>query len=183
MSKHYPRLFIGLDLAAKDKLSLQQWREKHLRGLSDRPVPAENFHITLSFLGQVPPNKMESLHQHLSDIKAHQLQLNTTDLGCFHKAQILYLGVNLTESLNELAQQCLQINKALGLPTYHSKYRPHITLTRKHKELVPIEALPPEMTLTFEQFHLFESVPSKKPGTPPHYPKRLSFDLIPHLRK
>ncbi len=179
MQKLHARYFIGLDLSAQDKLTLEHWREKHLRALPDKPVPAENFHITLSFLGHVHPDKMELLHELLTQVQEQKLQLTTSELGSFQKAQILYLGIEQNAALCALAHQCLKINSALGLPSHHDKYRPHITLTRKHKEIVAIEARPPKLELNFEQFHLFESVSAKKPGTPPHYPKRLSFDLMP----
>ncbi len=181
MHKGYPRMFIGLDLAPKDKLALQEWRDKHLHGLSDKPVPVENFHITLSFLGQVSPDKFELLDQKLTEMKARQFQLKTTELGHFPKAKILYLGTELTDPLADLARQARSINNALGLPLHHGTYRPHITLTRKHTDLVPIVSKVPELTLSFDQFHLFESVSAKEKGKPPHYPKRASFDLLPNL--
>lgn len=181
MKPHHPRMFIGLELEGKDKLQIAQWRDKHLHGLSDKPVPAENFHITLSFLGHVSQDKMEQLHLALMQINAHQFSTTTTHLGTFKKAQVLYLAVDLVEELDNLAKQCFDINKQLALPNHHSIYRPHVTLTRKHKDIVPIEAQPPGLTLSFSAFHLYESVASNKPGTSPHYPQRLSFDLKPKL--
>lgn len=183
MKLHHPRMFIGLDLKGQDKLKIAEWRDKHLHGLTDKPVPAENFHITLSFLGHVPPEKIEQLHLALAEIDGQQFTTTTTNLGTFKKAQVLYLGIDLVEELQYLAGQCFSINKMLGLPNHHDKYRPHITLTRKHKDITPIEAIPPAIELSFEQFHLYESVASHQPGKPPHYPKRLSFDLKPKLMK
>lgn len=183
MKIHHPRMFIGLDLKGQNKLQIAEWRDKHLHGLPDKPVPAENFHITLSFLGHVATEKVEQLHLALADIDAQQFTTKTTTLGTFKKAQVLYLGVELIEELSSLADQCFQINRLLGLPNHHDKYRPHITLTRKHKDIIPIEAIPPAIELTFEQFHLYESVSSNQPGKPPHYPKRISFDLQPNLHR
>lgn len=183
MNKNYPRLFIGLDLAAKDKLAIAEWRDKYLRGLPDKPVPAENLHITLSFLGQVKPDKLEQLDQLLQHVEGRQFHLSTTALGTFSKPQILYLGVELPQELQTLAQQCLSINSQLGLPSHHGAYRPHITLTRKHKDMWPIIAEPPKIQMSFSQFHLFESVSSSEIGVSPHYPKRFSFDLAPNLKQ
>lgn len=182
MHKRYPRMFIGLDLAGKDKLTIEQWREKHMRGLPGNFVPVENFHITLSFLDQVQPDKMEQLHALLSDVKAETLTLTTTIIGYFQKPQVLHLGIENTAALDQLARQCASINNRLGLAQHHTSFRPHITLMRKHKEAIPFEAEPPKMTLQFNQFHLFESVSSNKKGMPVHYPKRLSFDLQPRLK-
>lgn len=183
MQKHYPRMFIGLDLAAKDKLAIDQWREKYLKGLPGNLVPVENFHITLSFLGQITPDKMESLHNLLTGIKAETLHLSTADIGYFQKPQVLYLGIETSEALSDLAQQCLSINSSLGISKQHSNYRPHVTIMRKHKVATPIQVPLPHLNLKFEQFHLFESISSHKPGTPVHYQKKLSFDLIPKLIK
>lgn len=177
MQKNHSRYFIGLDLSSTDKLAIAHWRDKQIFAATGKPVPVENFHITLSFLGQVPHNKLEQLELLLRDISAGTVKTQTTELGVFSKPKILYLGVELTPSLQLLAQQCLAINGKLGLPSSHDVYRPHITLTRKHAEAAPILFEPPKLELNFTEFHLFESVSSSKQGKPPHYPKRMSFRL------
>lgn len=175
-------MFIGLDLTAQDKLAIEHWREKHLRALSGTFVPAENFHITLSFLGQVPPEKMEPLHTMLAAIKSDTVTLTTSQLGYFPKPKILYLGIENNNAINALARQCLNINHKLGIPQQHSTYQPHITLMRKHTEAASIQAPTAKMTMTFNQFHLFESISAANRGASPHYPKRLSFNLTPKLK-
>ena len=181
MQKNHSRYFIGLDLSSTDKLTIAHWRDKQIFGATDKPVPVENLHITLSFLGQVPLHKLEQMELLLRDISASAVQTKTTELGVFSKPKILYLGVELTPSLQHLAQQCLAINGILnvksGLASPHDVYRPHITLNRKHAEPVPILFEPPKLDLNFTEFHLFESVSSSQQGKPPHYPKRMSFRL------
>jgi len=177
MQKNHSRYFIGLDLSGADKLAIAHWRDKQIFAAADKPVPVENFHITLSFLGQVPHNKLEQLELLLRDISAGTVKTQTTELGVFSKPKILYLGVELTPSLQQLAKQCLGINGKLALPSPHETYRPHITLNRKHAEAVPILFEPPKLKLNFSEFHLFESVSSLQRGKSPHYPKRMSFSL------
>jgi len=181
MKKNHSRYFIGLDLSGADKLAIAHWRDKQIWGSTDKPVPVENFHITLSFLGQVPHKKLEQLELLLRDISAGTVKTQTTELGVFSKPKILYLGTELTPSLQQLAQQCLSINNVLnvksGLARPHEVYRPHITLNRKHVKGVPILFEPPKLELTFTEFHLFESISSSQQGKPPYYPKRMSFDL------
>lgn len=179
MQKNQSRYFIGLDLSVADKLAIANWRDKQMFGLSDKPVPVENFHITLSFLGQVKHNKLEQLEALLDQISTKTVNTQTNQLGVFNKAKILYLGVESTPTLQQLAQQCLAINGKLDLPSPHDVYRPHITLNRKHAEAVPILFEPPKLELNFTEFHLFESVSSSQQGKPPHYPKRMSFSLNP----
>ena len=181
MQKHQPRYFVGLDLSPKDKLAIEDWRHKYLAGLSSKPVPMENLHITLSFLGCVPPEQREQLGKMLEAIAAERIVCELGELGTFRKAKILYLGVELSASLNALAQACNKINQALNIPCHHNHYRPHITLFRKHLLHYPVTAPRLEHQLRFEQFHLFESVSSGQVGKPPHYPKRQSFNLKPVL--
>lgn len=184
MTKQHGRYFVGLDLSPQDKLSIAKWRDRQPFAFTDKPVPAENFHITLSFLGQVAPSKLEQLELLLSDIsnKSQTVTTTTSELGVFSKPKILYLGTELTDSLQQLAKQCLAINGALnlksGLSSTHEVYRPHITLTRKHTSAIPITETPPQLALRFSRFCLFESVSSAQRGKPPHYPKRMQFDLL-----
>ncbi|GHB73053.1 hypothetical protein GCM10008107_23090 [Psychrosphaera saromensis] len=177
MQKNHSRYFIGLDLSSTDKLAIAHWRDKQIFAATDKPVPVENFHITLSFLGQVTQNKLEQLETLLDAISTQRVNTITNELGVFSKPKILYLGVELTPSLQQLAKQCLGVNGKLALPSPHEIYRPHITLNRKHAEAVPIMFEPPKLELNFTEFHLFESVSSSKQGKPPHYPKRMSFRL------
>jgi len=179
MHKHQPRYFIGLDLDAKAKLAIDQWRHKYLAGLSSKPVPMENFHITLSFLGCIHPEQREQLDKLLTNLSADSISCQLGELGAFKKAKILYLGIELSPELEALAEKCISINQALNVPQPHSQYRPHITLFRKHAIDYPVTAPKLDYSLAFNQFHLFESVSSSQPGKPPHYPKRQSFNLVP----
>ncbi len=181
--KQHNRLFIGLDLAAKDKISIDEWRTKFLRGLPGNPVPMENFHITLSFLGQVDDKQFERLDELLSDIKHPTFSLQMTDMGYFTKPKVLYIETSLPSELQALATDCMQVNKSLGLKLHHDRYRPHISLYRKHPVGFPFEGSLPSAQLHFEQFHLFRSVSSQKPGQPPSYPIIKSYDLLPKFHR
>lgn len=183
MSQGQNRMFIGLELDKTAKLAINHWRETQLGFLPGKPVPMENFHITLSFLGHVPINKMESLDlllQKVSESNEFSRSLVTTEiteLGTFLKPQVLYLGLTKTDTLMTLAKRCRTVNNKLSLPQHHSEYRPHISLCRKHLENTPIDVQTPELKLRFEEFHLFESVSSSTFGKSPSYIKQLSFPL------
>jgi 2'-5' RNA ligase len=85
MQQNHSRYFIGLDLSVTDKLAIAKWRDKQLFGLTDKPVPVENFHITLSFLGQVKPNKMEQLETLLDEIATKYINTQTVNLAYLPK--------------------------------------------------------------------------------------------------
>lgn len=177
MSNNQRRLFIGLELTSDAKLQIHNWREKHLAYLPGKPVPMDNFHITLSFLGHVPDSKLETLDLLMQGISSSSITTSTSILGTFLKPQVLYLGVNKTEALQSLAKQCRGINNKLSIPQQHSEYRPHISLYRKHNANVAIDVKLLEMTLNFGHFHLFESVSNATFGKSPKYVKQLSYPL------
>lgn len=179
MEKHKSRFFIGLDLSATDKLKVSDCRDKLLRGIDARPVPIENFHITLSFLGHVSEQKMEQLHLGLDNIKGKAFSCESLGLGIFSKPQVLYLTIAQQPQLVDLAKQCQQLNQQLGLFHEHNHYRPHITLFRKYKSNSASELPWPQMQFSFDKFHLFESVSHQHKGHSPHYPIRKSFNLRP----
>jgi len=53
------RLFVALDLTDAVRGELGAWGERELVDPALRPVPAENLHITLAFLGQRRPEDIE----------------------------------------------------------------------------------------------------------------------------
>jgi RNA 2',3'-cyclic 3'-phosphodiesterase len=179
MSTNQRRMFIGLDLSQSAKLAVHNWRERHLNYLPAKMIAINNLHITLSFLGNVPANKMESLDTLLQDITAPKIATHTTSLGTFLKPQVLFLGVNKSPELTVLAKQCRSVNNKLSIPQHHSEYRPHISLYRKHIDQLAIDAPPLELDLQFDQFHLFESISSNTFGQSPSYVKQMSYPLLP----
>jgi 2'-5' RNA ligase len=52
------RLFVGLDLPDTVRDGLRAWSAQALPDSALRPVPAENLHITLAFLGQRPQEEV-----------------------------------------------------------------------------------------------------------------------------
>jgi RNA 2',3'-cyclic 3'-phosphodiesterase len=53
------RLFVALDLPGAVRDGLGSWGARELADPALRPVPAENLHITLAFLGQRTPEEVE----------------------------------------------------------------------------------------------------------------------------
>lgn len=183
MPQHQNRLFIGLEPDGNTKLAINDWRERHLSFGIGKAVPMENFHITLSFLGAVSHDKFEKLDLSLQAIQASHVSCQTTELGTFHKPQVLYMGVSPSPTLLSLAKLVRKVNHKLSLPQPHSEYRPHISLFRKHHSATPISIPPLDLEMQFDQFHLYESVSNHTFGKPPNYLKRLSYPLTPSYSK
>jgi len=166
------RCFIGLDLAAQDKLAIEAWREKALPRLN-AAVPAANFHITLAFLGQIDERQCESLSSKLDTISTPSFNITLNELGYWSEPRILFLGTSgVPKKIHKLAEQCRRAARSCNIPIQQQNYVPHVTLVRKIKDTPPAALLSANFEFHFSHFHLFESISTKTGVT---YPIRKSW--------
>ena len=169
------RCFLGLDLDAKSKLAVEQWRSQALPHFP-HPVPVANFHITSVFLGQIDTPQLDQLTNTIDKCSFSPVTLTLDKLGFWSKPKILWLGcefipaevVEIAESLTSIAKQC-------KIPVQERRYIPHVTLVRKVSKEAPAPLFPPQITCQFNTLHLFESL-SGKHGI--HYPSRAQWPLF-----
>ncbi|RDV26737.1 RNA 2',3'-cyclic phosphodiesterase [Alteromonas aestuariivivens] len=116
------RCFIGLDLAPRQKLGLENWREQALPdivAIPERPtrnkpasgrgqrrghppapqtkaspvaVPTANYHITLCFLGHITPRQHEALTAELANLIQEPIFLNLDCVGFWQGPKILFVA-------------------------------------------------------------------------------------------
>lgn len=101
-----------------------------------RRVPAENMHITISFLGDVTQADLENLHYELETIRMPSFQLTPRGVACFGGDTPRALYVDLLESL-ALQQLHGKVHRAIrnaGIAFERRKFIPHITLGRFHAQ-------------------------------------------------
>lgn len=96
------RLFVALDLpwALRDRLT---GLAGGLRGA--RWVPPENYHLTLRFIGEVPPWRADEVDHALASLRAPGFVLTLTGLGVFEKAGravALWVGAERNPGLDHL---------------------------------------------------------------------------------
>ncbi|MCY3853073.1 MAG: RNA 2',3'-cyclic phosphodiesterase [Gammaproteobacteria bacterium] len=127
------RLFFALlpDGAVRKQLRQLQ---KDLDQAGGRPVPEENLHLTLVFLGNVEADKVDAVRAIAAGIEGEPFDLVLDTLGGFRQnnARILWVGPSeLSSELEALYQslrrQVRKIGRRVGKGTYH----PHVTLIRK----------------------------------------------------
>lgn len=127
------RLFFALlpDGAVRKQLRRLQ---QNLDQMGGRPVPAENLHLTLLFLGNVEADKMDAVRGIAADIEGESFDLVLDMLGGFRQNNARILWVGPSESPPELGalhqSLCRQVKK-IGLRVGKGTYRPHVTLIRK----------------------------------------------------
>ncbi|MEL6197569.1 MAG: RNA 2',3'-cyclic phosphodiesterase [Pseudomonadota bacterium] len=97
-----------------------------------RPVPPENFHITLAFLGEQRGDVIDDLHSALSDIRAPGFEVTIAGVGLFGGMQptSLYARVVQDPALSHLRDKVLQAARRAGIAVAGSRFVPHVTLAR-----------------------------------------------------
>jgi len=133
------RIFLAIDLPQQvvEKLSTIQ------SFLSvGRPVDAENFHLTLAFLGEQQEELIEEIHHSLQLLSVRQFELELSGIDTFggNEPNILYAGVTKSEALASLQKKIRGALHASGLQLNRSRFHPHVTLARfkrglRHNEM------------------------------------------------
>lgn len=136
------RLFIGCPIDNDSSeliahaLSPWQLHEQQLQWLRRK-----NWHVTLAFIGEVDDSLERELAMnmanHLSDQQC--LSASLLHLSAFPDANsaILVAQVMATPALETLHHICTNLCAELSLPQHSGEYRPHITLARNARSLMP----------------------------------------------
>lgn len=153
------RLFIGIKTGCEDHLlSLQNQLKSIGKGSFTHK---ENLHITLKFLGEVSPTKLEDIKKAMKGIKHDTFRLECLGVSVFNRNGIVSAKVD--GELNKLSALQSTIETALekcGFKKENRKYRPHITLARRYQafdesDIGTIPYRPSEFDV--EEIILFES--------------------------
>jgi len=161
-----PRLFVGLDIPSGVS--------EHIHLLSGgipgaRWTKIENYHVTLTFIGDVSEAQLDDVDEALAGIDCPAFDLEIAGTGSFAQGddpKVLWLGISENPTLKLLKQRIDNALDRYGIAfERRSRFTPHITLARfrHHPEEDKIGAfmqahnlfkLPP---LAVEDFVLYES--------------------------
>lgn len=166
------RLFVAIDLPEKIKNDLkccQAQLKKHFSRV--RFTREDNFHITLKFLGDVEPDKVNQICCHLKRIAANvkPFELNIDGLGSFDSEppyRIIWAGITGDMAvLVNLQRQIDSMLVPLGFKQENRPYHPHITIARDaqhEKYLWHNVCVMPNGSFLVRNFCLFESTVENK---------------------
>lgn len=146
------RLFFAIQLSDEMRSTLAQqcksWRTlpwaKHIRW-----IPAENFHLTLRFIGEFPIAQIELLTQQVQQAinNAPDFTLEFDKIAIFpsrHKPRVLIVDIKNNSALSQLAQAIEDGVQKAGLAAETRPFRPHLSLGRfTRRPTVSTENLPP----------------------------------------
>jgi RNA 2',3'-cyclic 3'-phosphodiesterase len=97
-----------------------------------RPVPLENLHLTLAFLGEHPAPVVEDVHHALADIRAQRFEIRLEGLDAFGngRVRLVCARVAASDALTRLQASVRQAARLAGLDLARTKFVPHVTLAR-----------------------------------------------------
>lgn len=133
-----------------------------------RWVRPESMHLTLKFLGEVFPPRLDSIRERLGAIRRSAFKVTVSGVGFFPNTRVprvFWAGV-LSEDLEKLAEDVEKQMAELDFPRQRRKFTPHLTLARNRKDgrmnRNMVQAAEQFLdrdfgTFTADRFHLYES--------------------------
>ncbi len=144
--------------------ALRQQLESHVRRRLPRrlgrPVPLENLHITLLFLGQVPAAQLDCVLDAPAGVAAAPFELVLDHVGHWPRPRVLWVGPRHTPpALFRLVGALRQALAPCGLALDRRPYQAHMTVLRKVAR-APDRAVEIEpVTWRVSSYSLMESLP------------------------
>ena len=153
------RLFFGLPLPPEVRAVTCRCAQEAQRVIPGRYVLCENHHITLAFLGDVPPERLKDAQRVLQGCTSFPApRLTLCGFAHFGRAEngILILKVKSEPALEGLHEALVSALEEEGLPADRGPFSPHITLAR---HACVGERVPdcPAVSFAAKQAHVFLS--------------------------
>ena len=130
------RLFIATELSRGALGQVETWVEQ-LKGLDEwRLTAAENYHLTLKFLGATPIQQIPQMIEALQQIAQTECPFSVTlkGIGFFpnrRDPRVFWIGVEDPADRVSLLAQRLEVSlESLGFSRENRPYQPHVTVAK-----------------------------------------------------
>jgi RNA 2',3'-cyclic 3'-phosphodiesterase len=129
------RLFVAVEIPTTVRENLAALI-RDLRAIAPQPkwIRAENLHVTLKFIGETPPTKLDAIRSALGIVHSGQeVMLDFRGLGFFPNEKhprVFWAGMEASANLKILASDIEQRLEKLGIPREKRPFSPHLTLAR-----------------------------------------------------
>jgi 2'-5' RNA ligase len=158
------RLFIAIDIPETIR--------RDVGGLgrslaSSRPVPDDQLHLTLKFIGEVEGGRVLDIEEKLQEISRPPFSLCLKGVGVFPPRgvpRILWAGVDPHEHIVALRNTIERTLAEVDIPREKQKFSPHLTLARlrdcplrRLQEFLAGNALLRTPDFPVDKFHLYRS--------------------------
>ena len=155
------RLFFALwpDGVLRRQLEIQVRRLPRRLG---RPVPLENLHITLLFLGQVPATRLGCVLAAPEEVAAASFELTLDYVGHWPRPRVLWVGPRHTPpALFRLVGALRRALAPCGLDLDRRPYQAHMTVLRKVARAPERQVEIEPVTWQVSSYSLMESIPGE----------------------
>ncbi len=132
------RLFVGIKIPKNivSHINLLRGGLKNARWTRD-----EDLHITMRFIGDVPENMGEYVHEAMSRIDTPVFEIGLKEIGFFTRnkkqPKTIWTGVNDSELLTRLHDKLDNSFIRAGFEPYKHKYHPHCTIAKLKEGAYP----------------------------------------------
>jgi len=156
------RLFIGLPLSDDARACTARCAAQAAQAIPGRYTLSSNYHITLAFIGDVPPQRLDDAIAAVSEVSARfgAPRVTLGGLSYFNKPEkaILIRTAQSPDDLTALHEALCSALSSRGLPAQREPFSPHVTLAR-HADLTtaPAPQAPPPAAFTAEHAVLYLS--------------------------
>jgi RNA 2',3'-cyclic 3'-phosphodiesterase len=129
------RLFVALDLPENVRKALGELTAR-LKSQFPRTrwVRPEGMHITIKFIGETDPGKLDPIRAALETIHSSApVEMSLRGVGFFpneRHPRVAWCGVEASPNLAQLAADASQALVPLGIPAESRSFVPHLTLAR-----------------------------------------------------
>src|SRR6266850_3016568 len=128
------RLFVAIDLESEIRERVSDFASGLKRTAPDvRWTLPQSWHITLKFIGEVPPDRLPKIKEQLEKINAGPADIRVGGTGFFpnqRSARVFWAGVHGDSALAALAEAVDRSLGSIGIPFEERAFTPHLTLAR-----------------------------------------------------
>ena len=138
------RLFLALWPREPARDALAAVARSLAQAASGKAVPAEKIHLTLAFLGEVAPERLDEVRAAADAIRGAPFELVLDGVGSFQKARVSWAGSSCLPGALVRLQSDLETGlRAAGFALDERPFAAHVTLARKIALSVTAAAMAP----------------------------------------
>jgi len=153
------RLFFALWPDNRQRDRLRDVINSVAKTVEGMAVDRRNWHITLSFIGEFPEDRVSHLLERAEQIQVEPFRLSFDRLEFWPRSKVASLSAaTVPPELEALVDSLNGILLDLGLKAEDRTYRPHITVARNARPFTT-ERLAQRSITEWSNFELVESVP------------------------
>lgn len=129
------RLFVAIDVPEQVRRRIEAFAQE-MRGRAPhaRWVRVDGIHVTLKFIGEVPPERVNKIRSALAPVRASApVEMTFHDIGFFpndRRPRVFWVGIHASPVLPDLAAEIEYRLEPLGIASESRPFRPHLTLAR-----------------------------------------------------